>query len=82
MHTHTRINSLPSRLGRLLSVLCLLGWAPLWSQRAYVANEGSNTVSVIDTSTNTVVSTVAVGAGPNTVDITTKVKLDSVKDGG
>jgi YVTN family beta-propeller protein len=70
MHTHTRINSLPSRLGRLLSVLCLLGWAPLWSQRAYVANEGSNTVSVIDTSTNTVVSTVAVGFGPENVAIT------------
>jgi YVTN family beta-propeller protein len=32
--------------------------------RAYVTNPGGGTVSVIDTATNTVVATVAVGAGP------------------
>ena len=32
--------------------------------RAYVANENSNSVSVIDTASNTVVATVAVGSGP------------------
>jgi len=37
---------------------------------AYVANAGSNTVSVIDTATNTVVATVPVGALPSGVVIT------------
>ena len=32
--------------------------------RAYVANSDSNTVSVIDTATNTVVATVGVGCLP------------------
>jgi YVTN family beta-propeller protein len=31
---------------------------------AYVANSGDNTVSVIDTATNTVVATLAVGSDP------------------
>ncbi|HVL06270.1 MAG TPA: beta-propeller fold lactonase family protein [Acidimicrobiales bacterium] len=35
--------------------------------RAYVANQLSDTVSVIDTATNSVVATVAVGAGPSGV---------------
>jgi YVTN family beta-propeller protein len=34
------------------------------ANRAYVTNHGSNTVSVIDTTSNTVVATVAVGASP------------------
>ncbi len=33
-------------------------------RRAYVANHGDDTVSVIDTATNTVVDTIAVGHGP------------------
>src|SRR2546425_1822382 len=37
---------------------------------AYVTNEGSNTVSVIDTSTNTVVATIPVGVFPIGVAIT------------
>ncbi|GDY65937.1 hypothetical protein SAV14893_053300 [Streptomyces avermitilis] len=32
--------------------------------RAYVANHGSNTVSVLDTVTDTVIDTIATGAGP------------------
>lgn len=37
--------------------------------RAYVANRGSNTVSVIDTATDTVIDTIATGAGPTDVAI-------------
>ncbi|WP_148588551.1 IPT/TIG domain-containing protein [Streptomyces sp. WAC01526] len=37
--------------------------------RVYVANRGSNTVSVIDTATNTVIDTIATGAGPTDVAI-------------
>jgi len=37
---------------------------------AYVANAGSNTVSVIDTGTNAVVATISVGSGPEGVAIT------------
>jgi YVTN family beta-propeller protein len=48
----------PRRLGRLLSVVCLLGWIPLWSQQVYVANTDDNTVSVIQSSSDTVIATV------------------------
>ncbi|MEU9048496.1 YncE family protein, partial [Kitasatospora sp. NPDC048343] len=37
---------------------------------AYVTNEGDNTVSVIDTATNTVTATVVVGTGPFDVAVT------------
>ena len=37
---------------------------------AYVANGGSNTVSVIDTATKTVVATVGVGSGPDGIAVT------------
>src|SRR6266487_738256 len=37
---------------------------PTLPGRAYVANYGSNNVTVIDTTTNTVVTTVSVGAAP------------------
>jgi YVTN family beta-propeller protein len=61
-----------------LSVVCslfLLGMAllaiPAQAQTfAYVTNEGSNSVSVIDTSTNTVVATVGVGTRPFGVAVT------------
>ncbi|WP_248963600.1 hypothetical protein [Sphaerisporangium perillae] len=36
---------------------------------AYVANQGSNTVSVIDTTTNTVTATVTVGSPPNSAAV-------------
>jgi YVTN family beta-propeller protein len=39
-------------------------------KRAYVANDNSNTVSVIETATNTVVATVAVGSAPLRVAVT------------
>jgi YVTN family beta-propeller protein len=37
--------------------------------RAYVANPGSGSVSVIDTFTNTVVTTIALGGAPSAVAI-------------
>jgi YVTN family beta-propeller protein len=43
---------------------------PSTSARAYVANQNSNNVSVIDTATNTVVATVAVGTFPFGVALT------------
>ena len=44
--------------------LLLFGLTPIWSQRAYVANLGSADVSVVDTTTNTVVTTIPVGPVP------------------
>src|SRR6266581_1094329 len=38
--------------------------------RAYVANAGTNTVSVIDTASNTVVATIPVGIFPDAVAVT------------
>ncbi|WP_316785191.1 YncE family protein, partial [Streptomyces sasae] len=54
--------------------------------RAYVANEGDDTVSVIDTATNTVTATINVGSSPFGVAVTpggafvyvTNVASDSV----
>jgi YVTN family beta-propeller protein len=43
-------------------------------KHAYVTNGGSNTVSVIDTASNTVVATVPVGKEPSSVAITPDVK--------
>ena len=55
----------------LLSMGIGLGTATAQAQtRAYVTNNGSNTVSVIDTATNTVVATIPVGFRPFGVAIT------------
>lgn len=40
--------------------------------RAYVTSAGTNTVSVIDTATNTVVTTTPVGTGPGIVVMTAR----------
>jgi YVTN family beta-propeller protein len=45
-------------------VTYLLGSAQSVAQDAYITNLESNNVSVIDTATNTVTATIAVGAGP------------------
>ena len=45
-------------------VLSLFAGAAHPAPFAYITNQGSNNVSVIDTATNTVVATVAVGTGP------------------
>jgi uncharacterized protein (TIGR03437 family) len=51
--------------------------------RAYVANNGDNTVSVIDTSSNTVVATIHVGSGPEGVALTPDgTRLYVANDGG
>src|SRR4029077_10615670 len=48
-----------------------LGAPPIQAQtRAYVTNSEDNTVSVIDTATNTVVATVPVGVNPYGIAIT------------
>lgn len=52
---------------RLLIGLAILAWLPLVAETApfaYIANYGSNTVSVIDTATYAIVTTVPVGNGP------------------
>jgi YVTN family beta-propeller protein len=49
----------------------LLGVAPSRAQNAYITNEGSGTVSVIDTATNTVVGgPITVGSDPFGVAVT------------
>src|SRR6266478_4562418 len=50
--------------------------------RAYVTNSGSNTVSVIDTATNLVVSTIPVGKVPDGVAITPDGTRAYVTDAG
>ena len=62
-------------IGRLSIVLMLGVFAGFTSPAqaapfAYITNSGSNTVSVIDTATNTVVATVAVGSQPLGVAVT------------
>jgi YVTN family beta-propeller protein len=48
-----------------LSLLAaVFGFIPLQAQTAYVANAGSNSVSVIDTATNTVTATIPLASSP------------------
>ena len=78
--------------GKLVSILAVSILVPigLWGSsqvayaqaRAYVANFGSNSVSVIDTSSNTVVATVGVGSQPNGVAITPDGTRAYVANGG
>ena len=63
------------RTGRLLAIAafmsCSLTDARSLAQNAYITNLGSNTVSVIDTATNTVSpTTIPVGTGPFGVAVT------------
>jgi YVTN family beta-propeller protein len=46
------------------AVACSIGSAQTLAQNAYITNSGDGTVSVIDTVTNTVIATIAVGAQP------------------
>ena len=48
----------------------------------YVTNEGSDTVSVISTATNTVTATVTVGSGPNGVAVTPNGAYAYITNGG
>ena len=72
----------PRRLGRLLSVVCLLGWIPLWSQQVYVANTDDNTVSVIQSSSDTVIATVPVDGGPDGAAFTPSGQFAYVTNNG
>ena len=65
----------------LLSMGVGLGTATSQAQtRAYVTNDGSNTVSVIDTATNTVVATIPVGLLPTGVAITPAPQAPTSKE--
>jgi YVTN family beta-propeller protein len=46
------------------AVSCLLGSVQVLAQNAYITNSSSNSVSVIDTATNTVIATIPVGNYP------------------
>ena len=82
--------SIPGKLVSTLgvSILALIG---LWGSirvacaqaRVYVSNNGDNTVSEIDPSTNTVVATIHVGSGPEGVAVTPDgTRLYVAHDGG
>src|SRR5438445_13156691 len=67
----------------LLSMGVGLGTVTVQAQtRAYVTNGGDNTVSVIDTATNTVVATIPVGVVPYGVAITPDGTRAYVTEGG
>jgi YVTN family beta-propeller protein len=60
-----------NKLAFALSLACLFAPASARAQNAYITNGGDNTVSVIDTATNTVVgSPIPVGVGPFGVAVT------------
>src|SRR5215470_13460234 len=52
------------KLALALTVACLLAPASTRAQTAYITNQNSNTVSVIDTATNTVSATIPIGPSP------------------
>jgi YVTN family beta-propeller protein len=67
-------NAMKLRLRGLLAIAVLgFGWltgAQSLAQNAYITNTGNNTVSVINTATNTVTATIAVGLHPIGVAVT------------
>src|SRR5215831_4067975 len=52
------------KLALALTLACLLGPASTRAQNAYITNQSSITVSVIDTATDTVIATIPVGLNP------------------
>src|SRR6516162_8536041 len=50
-------------------VSCSLGSVQTLAQNAYITNDGSGNVSVIDTATNTVTATIPVGTAPFAVAV-------------
>ncbi len=52
------------KLALALTLACLLAPASTRAQNAYITNQRSNTVSVIDTATNMVSATILVGITP------------------
>ncbi len=59
-----KICALTGVLGIMILVLFMLSNIAGASPFAYITNQGDNTVSVIDTATNTVTATIPVGSGP------------------
>jgi YVTN family beta-propeller protein len=51
------------------AVFWLLGSGQCLAQNAYITNEFSNTVSVIDTASNTVIATISAGGEPGGVAV-------------
>lgn len=71
----SRIFDKPARLGALVAAArlsLLLGVFPTCAvaDEAYIPNFGSNSISVIDTATNTVTATIAAGPLPNGITVT------------
>ena len=58
------------KLALVLTLASVLAPAPTRAQNAYITNSSSNTVSVIDTATNTVSATIPVGVVPIAVAVT------------
>src|SRR6266849_9865267 len=52
------------KLALALTLACLLAPASTRSQNAYITNQSSSTVSVIDTATDMVIATIPVGLSP------------------
>ena len=60
------------RLCRLLAIAAFVSYfrsVQTLAQNAYITNDGSGNVSVIDTATNTVTATIPVGAAPFAVAV-------------
>ena len=61
------------RVFRLLAIAGLisrfLGSVQILAQNAYITNDGSGNVSVIDTATNKVIATITVGSAPEGVAV-------------
>src|SRR5260370_41525163 len=68
------------KLALALTLGCLLGPASARAQNAYITNQVSNTVSVIDTAIDMVIATIPVGLAPVGVAVSpdgTKVYITS-----
>jgi YVTN family beta-propeller protein len=68
------ISSYPRHIKKLalaLTLACLLAPASTRAQNAYITNQFVNTVSVIDTTTDTVIATIPVGLNPVGVAVNT-----------
>src|SRR5947208_1571428 len=81
------VNAMKLRISRSLAVaavavVSILGGAQTLAQNAYITNALDNTVSVIDTTTNTVTATFPVGAGPSGVAVTSDGSKVYVTNGG
>src|ERR1035441_5837347 len=53
----------------ILMLLAIFGLSKSIAQTAYITNNGTNTVSVIDVATNSVITTITVGTHPNAFSV-------------